>query len=242
MHGNERPLPFNIIHVRIMASREESEMNGEDGEQFKEVNKKGKRKRRTDERDGEMETGEGEGDSAAKRPSFPPVDASTVMVGLLLSSQPSSFTLLTSTLSVVMHILYSVLSHQSFLMILPHTLFQGGRPEYRSVPVPPNRFSPLKEHWMKIFTPVVDHLKLQIRVNLKTKSVEIKVPVCTAKDLGLLTCGVYQPKSIITWLHNPSLPPLQHGYRMDGGVECFELHVFAAVTCTRRDQCTTVVQ
>ncbi len=28
---------------------------------------------------------------------------------------------------------------------------------------------------MKIFTPVVEHLKLQMRLNLKTKSVEIKV-------------------------------------------------------------------
>ncbi len=54
-------------------------------------------------------------------------------------------------------------------------LSQGGRPEFRKVPVPPHRFSPLKENWMKIFTPIVDHLKLQIRLNLKTKSVELKV-------------------------------------------------------------------
>ena len=54
--------------------------------------------------------------------------------------------------------------------------WQGGaRIEYRSIPVPPHRFSPLREHWMKIFTPVVDHLKLQIRLNLKSKAVEIKV-------------------------------------------------------------------
>ena len=58
------------------------------------------------------------------------------------------------------------------------SLMQGGRSELRRVPVPPHRFSPLKENWMKIFTPVVEHLKLQVRLNLKTKCVEIKVPRC----------------------------------------------------------------
>lgn len=52
---------------------------------------------------------------------------------------------------------------------------QGGGVEFRSVPVPSHRFTPLKENWMKIFTPIVDHLKLQIRLNTKTKNVEIKV-------------------------------------------------------------------
>ena len=52
---------------------------------------------------------------------------------------------------------------------------QSGKLEIRSVPVPPHRFSPLKEHWMKIFTPIVEHLKLQIRLNLRSRHVELRV-------------------------------------------------------------------
>ena len=46
--------------------------------------------------------------------------------------------------------------------------------ETRKVAVPKHRFGPLKENWMKIFNPVVEHLKLQIRFNLKTRNVEIR--------------------------------------------------------------------
>lgn len=35
--------------------------------------------------------------------------------------------------------------------------------EVRKVPVPPHRYSPLKEHWTKIVLPVVKQLHLQIR-------------------------------------------------------------------------------
>ena len=55
---------------------------------------------------------------------------------------------------------------------------QDGRIEFRKVPVPPHRYTPLKDSWMKIFTPVVEQLHLQIRFNLKTRNVEIKV--CSA--------------------------------------------------------------
>jgi len=50
--------------------------------------------------------------------------------------------------------------------------------EVRKVPVPKHRFTPLKDNWMKIFTPVVEHLKLQIRFNVKDRNVEI----CTWKE------------------------------------------------------------
>lgn len=46
--------------------------------------------------------------------------------------------------------------------------------EVRKVPVPSHRYTPLKENWMKIFEPIVQHLKLQIRFNLKTRNVEIR--------------------------------------------------------------------
>ena len=52
---------------------------------------------------------------------------------------------------------------------------QGGADELRKVAVPANRYTPLKENWMKIYTPIVENLQLQVRCNLKTRNVEIKV-------------------------------------------------------------------
>ncbi|XP_052766715.1 RNA-binding protein PNO1-like [Mya arenaria] len=62
---------------------------------------------------------------------------------------------------------------------------KGGKTEFRKIPVPPNRYGPLKENWMKIFTPIVEHLHLQVRFNLKTRNVEIKTCKET-KDIGAL--------------------------------------------------------
>ncbi|KAF4105400.1 RNA-binding protein PNO1 [Onychostoma macrolepis] len=62
----------------------------------------------------------------------------------------------------------------------------GGSVEMRKVPVPPHRYTPLKTNWMKIFTPIVEHLRLQVRFNLKTRQVEIKTCRETS-DIGALT-------------------------------------------------------
>ena len=48
----------------------------------------------------------------------------------------------------------------------------------RKIFVPTNRLAPLRQNWMKIFTPIVEHLKLQIRFNTRNRVVEIK----TSKD------------------------------------------------------------
>ena len=65
-------------------------------------------------------------------------------------------------------------------------LLQTGKEETRKIPVPANRYTPLKENWMKIFTPIVEQLGLQISFNLKSRNVEIRTCKDT-KDVLALT-------------------------------------------------------
>lgn len=57
--------------------------------------------------------------------------------------------------------------------------------DMRKIQVPAHRYSPLKDNWLKIFTPIVEHLQLQVRFNLKTRNVEIKTCEGT-KDIANL--------------------------------------------------------
>lgn len=47
--------------------------------------------------------------------------------------------------------------------------------EFRRVPIPPHRMSPLKRDWVNLYTPMVEMLGLQVRMNVKRRAVEIKV-------------------------------------------------------------------
>ncbi|RCK65938.1 Pre-rRNA-processing protein PNO1 [Candida viswanathii] len=60
--------------------------------------------------------------------------------------------------------------------------------ESRKVPVPPHRMTPLKNVWTKIYPPLVEHLKLQVRMNLKTRTVELRTNKHTT-DVGALQKG-----------------------------------------------------
>lgn len=71
---------------------------------------------------------------------------------------------------------------------------EGG--EQRKIPVPAHRYTPLKENWMKIFTPLVEHLQLQIRFNLKTRNVEIRTAPETA-DISNLQKGADFVKAFV---------------------------------------------
>lgn len=63
--------------------------------------------------------------------------------------------------------------------------FSETKDNMRKIPVPSHRYTPLKENWVKIFTPIVEHLQLQVRFNLHSRNVEIKT--CTeTKDIGNL--------------------------------------------------------
>jgi hypothetical protein len=49
--------------------------------------------------------------------------------------------------------------------------------EYRRVPVPRNRITPLKQQWDSILKTLVEHMKLQVRMNTKRRAVELKVRI-----------------------------------------------------------------
>lgn len=46
--------------------------------------------------------------------------------------------------------------------------------QYRSIRVPPNRYKPLQREWEKIYTPIVEQMNLQIRMNPKKRIVELR--------------------------------------------------------------------
>ncbi|KAF2710326.1 eukaryotic type KH-domain (KH-domain type I) [Pleomassaria siparia CBS 279.74] len=62
------------------------------------------------------------------------------------------------------------------------------RRELRKVPIPPHRMSPLKSSWPKIYPPLVEHLKLQVRMNIKRNTVELRTSDATT-DTGALQKG-----------------------------------------------------
>ena len=50
----------------------------------------------------------------------------------------------------------------------------GGKSEYRRMRCPAHRYTPLRENWEQLLTPLVEYLKLQVRFNTRTRSVEMK--------------------------------------------------------------------
>lgn len=44
----------------------------------------------------------------------------------------------------------------------------------KSVTIPAHRMRPLRSQWVEIYTPLVEHLGLQVRMNLKRKAVEVR--------------------------------------------------------------------
>ncbi len=62
------------------------------------------------------------------------------------------------------------------------------RVETRKIPIPPHRMTPLKASWPKIYPPLVEHLKLQVRMNVKNKTVELRSSKHTT-DFGAVQKG-----------------------------------------------------
>ncbi|QIW97675.1 hypothetical protein AMS68_003193 [Peltaster fructicola] len=62
------------------------------------------------------------------------------------------------------------------------------RIEERKVRIPPHRMTPLKASWPKIYPPLVEHLGLQVRMNIAKKAVELRTSSHTS-DTGSLQKG-----------------------------------------------------
>ncbi|CAG8570699.1 9491_t:CDS:2 [Racocetra fulgida] len=77
-----------------------------------------------------------------------------------------------------------------------------GSTQFREIPVPRHRFSPLLKEWKKIYEPLVKHLNLQVRMNLKAKRVEIRdaIAILRVDDLYIdsfdIKDGTFQEKLI----------------------------------------------
>ena len=60
--------------------------------------------------------------------------------------------------------------------------------ESRKIPIPPHRMTPLKNSWDKLYPPLVENLKLQVRMNTKrTRAVELRTSKHT--EVGALQKG-----------------------------------------------------
>lgn len=77
---------------------------------------------------------------------------------------------------------------------------QGKKTQYRKVIVPAHRYTPLKTQWSELYQPLVEQLKLQVRMNLKSRSVEIKVGlVRNQKDIVLVVRSLWQVVHRLRW-------------------------------------------
>jgi RNA-binding protein PNO1 len=59
------------------------------------------------------------------------------------------------------------------------------RVETRKIPIPPHRMTPLKQAWPSIYPPLVEHLKLQCRMNVQRKTVELRTSQHTVESGAL---------------------------------------------------------
>ncbi|KAL2609547.1 hypothetical protein R1flu_028120 [Riccia fluitans] len=65
----------------------------------------------------------------------------------------------------------------------------GGKFQFRKVFVPSHRYTPLKTHWMEIYTPITEQMKIDMRMNLKSKKVELKTRRDTLDGGSLQKCA-----------------------------------------------------
>ncbi|KAI3686156.1 hypothetical protein L1987_79829 [Smallanthus sonchifolius] len=64
-----------------------------------------------------------------------------------------------------------------------------GQIQFRKISVPRHRYTPLKKAWMDIYTPIYDQMKIDIRMNVKTRNVEMMTRRDTPDISNLQKCA-----------------------------------------------------
>lgn len=82
----------------------------------------------------------------------------------------------------------SLPSKPKFEPLKAHEMSEG-RVQFRKVSVPPHRYTPLKKAWMEIYTPIYEQMKIDIRMNLKARKVELKTRADTPDVSNLQKCA-----------------------------------------------------
>jgi hypothetical protein len=70
-----------------------------------------------------------------------------------------------------------------------------GDSQIRRVAVPPHRMTPLRGAWTSIYKPIAEHMHLQVRMNVKTRHVEIRVRRRVGSGGGCAHAHVRAPTS-----------------------------------------------
>lgn len=65
----------------------------------------------------------------------------------------------------------------------------SSKSQIRRITIPPHRLTPLRNQWAKIYPPLVEHLNLQVRMNTKTKQVEMRTSKHTQEGGSALQKG-----------------------------------------------------
>ena len=54
--------------------------------------------------------------------------------------------------------------------------------------IPPHRYTPVRENWEQIYGPLVEQMGLQVRMNVKKRTVELRVRELPASPLQCRAC------------------------------------------------------
>lgn len=104
---------------------------------------------------------------------------------------PQSPTSILQSLPVRLQVMENAMEHTSTeapasgqFEFAPISAEQMGDETYQRITVPPHRYTPLKQHWMEIYQPIVEHMKLQIRFNPRKRCVELRVSLPASTQLS----------------------------------------------------------